>query len=501
MDRDCSSDCAQLTQQRDEPVLLDLMSRRSTPDPPPPSLQPESLQPESRFLPESRQPPASAHAILPRTRDEACERASTFLERQLASIPADATGNWWGIQANLAAGPSPHEQLDLQQFFATPLPATQPVHPLAEWAEKKLGFPLEPELFSNMLFVATLGACGNPRLEALSRRLLLTFRDSDADGLYHFFRTLKFACDLDCTGVAARACLVTSDLKLEEAAGAARLQRTAQRIYRSAATSDVSAEGNQSHGKHNGALYRHVFKVYPDDHDVQGPECDRGLKNNPVVVVNALYPVLLELKLGRRALGERIALCEYVEGQPEPRRGEASVAELLVANVRYVAWHLLSGDYRQGCRYYASPDIFLCFFSELVRDFPELFEPLGVSKRLGRAIEERRDLSSTDVALNPLTSLNGALRATAAANVGVDRSYELDLLLRAQGEDGAWNELDSLYTFGTARQIHFRSPLLTTAFALRALLPRPTQPLVPAFRDDWAAPIVGALSGTSARPP
>lgn len=379
-----------------------------------------------------------------------------FLEAQLAGIPSDAEGRWWGIQANLAAGPGPHEQLDLQKLFGAPASPGTPVHPLAEWAEKKLGFPLEPELFSNMLFVATLGACGSARLETLSRKLLTTFRDSDADGLYHFFRSLKFACDLDCTGVAARACLVTGDLELEEPAGIARLTRTTQRIYRSAATKDVSASKNESHGKQNGSLFRHVFKVYPDDHDVQGPECDRGLKNNPVVVVNALYPVLLELKLGQRALTDRIALCEYVEGQPEPRRGEASVAELLLANVRYVAWHLLSGDFKDGCRYYASPDIFLAFFSELVRDFPELFEPLGVSKRLGRAIEERRSVQSLDMALTPLTSLNGALRAVAAANVGVDRSFELDLLLRCQGDDGAWNELDSLYTFGSARQIHFR---------------------------------------------
>ena len=135
----------------------------------------------------------------------------------------------------------------------------------------------------------------------------------------------------------------------------------------------------------------------------------------------------------------------------------------------------------------------MCFFSELLRDFPELLEPLGVHKRLGRAIEARRGERSQDMALNPFTSLNAALRAVAAANVGVDRSFELELLLRSQGQDGAWNELDSLYTFGTARQIHFRSPLLTTGFALRAFLPRPKEPLVPAFREDWAAPLVREL--------
>ena len=448
---------------------------------------PESTLPESTFA------PASAAAIAPRSRVQVLERATSFLEHQLARVPKDSTGHGSGIQANLAAGPGPHEQLDLQQFFSAPAGTQHAGQQLAEWAEKKLGFPLEPELFSNMLFVATLGACGDARLEALCHTLLPTFRDTDADGLYHFFRSLKFACDLDCTGVAARACLVTGDMKLLEPAGVERLKRTASRIYRSAATCNVSAEQNASHGKENGALHKHVFKVYPDDHDVQGPECDRGLKNNPVVVVNALYPVLLELKLGQRSLTERVALCEYVEGQLESRTSDASVAELLLANLRYVFQHLISGDFRAGCRYYASPDIFLCFFSELLRDFPELFEPLGVHKRLGRAIEGRRGVRSQDMALNPFSSLNAALRAVAAANVGVDRSFELELLLRSQGDDGAWNELDSLYTFGSARQIHFRSPLLTTGFALRAFLPRPKEPLVPAFREDWAKPLVREL--------
>lgn len=445
------------------------------------------LPPPSR-VPESRLP-QSALAIPHRSREEALERAIGFLERHLAQVPLDARGHSIGIQASLAAGALPHEQLDLQAFFGDP-GAVQAGQALAEWAEKKLGFPLEPELFSNMLFAATLGACGNAQLEAVSRALLLTFRDTDADGLYHFFRSLKFACDLDCTGVAARACLVTGDMKLAEPAGIERLKRTAKRIYRAAAVENVSARNNATHGKQNGTLYKHVFKVYPDDHDVQGPECDRGLKNNPVVSVNALYPVLLEVKLGLRSLSERIELCEYVEGQSEPRRGEASVLELLAANVRYVAWHLLSGEYERGCRYYTSPDTFLCFFSELIRDFPELFGPLGVSRRLGLAIEDRRKVESDDLALNPLSSLNAALRAVAAANVGIDRSFELDLLLHYQGDDGAWNELDSLYTFGNERQIHFRSPLLTTGFALRALLPRPTEPLVPGHSDDWAGPIV-----------
>ena len=56
--------------------------------------------------------------------------------------PKDAAGHGWGIQANLAAGPGPHEQLDLQQFFSAPAGTQHAGQQLAEWAEKKLGFPL-----------------------------------------------------------------------------------------------------------------------------------------------------------------------------------------------------------------------------------------------------------------------------------------------------------------------------------------------------------------------
>jgi hypothetical protein len=76
--------------------------------------------------------PASAAAIAPRSRVEVLERATAFLEEQLARVPADASGRSWGIQANLAAGPGPNEQLDLQQYFAAPAGTKQAGHQLAE---------------------------------------------------------------------------------------------------------------------------------------------------------------------------------------------------------------------------------------------------------------------------------------------------------------------------------------------------------------------------------
>jgi hypothetical protein len=415
--------------------------------------------------------------------ERATARAVAFFEGQRLGERRARDGLLVGIQAELATAPG--QALDLYAIADGDAAALG--HPLAVMVRKKLGFTLEAELFSNMLFTATLGASGLESVRALAPPLLATFRDSDADGLYHFFASLAFACDLDCTGVAGRARLVTGDLEPGTPAGAAALRRITQRVLRSAAVEDVSSLENQSYGKANGPLERLVFKVYPDDHDVQGPECDRGLKNNPVVVANALYPVLLELSLGLRAPDELVALKEYVEGEAEPRTGSASVAEIVAANVAYALRHLASFAFLQGCRYYASPDAFLCFFSESVRAYPALFEPLRTRRWLAHALAARRRVQSAEVPFDPHTSLNTAFRAVAADNAGLPGDDERARLLAQQGADGAWSDFDSLYTFGTSAQVHFRSRLVTTAFALRALAPAP---LVTPGDAGWARPIL-----------
>jgi hypothetical protein len=75
------------------------------------------------------------------------------------------------------------------------------------------------------------------------------------------------------------------------------------------------------------------------------------------------------------------------------------------------------------------------------------------------------------LAANPATSLNRAFRAIAAANVGLDATDELDALVAAQDTEGNWSDGDCLYCFGssTAIPLIFRSSLVTTAFAIRAL--------------------------------
>lgn len=425
------------------------------------------------------------------------ERAIEWLVAQRLEDRRAVDGRCVGIQATLATGAdgdNPVELYGLVDGFVADGEEVTPEHQLwsdiAELVREKLGFPLEPELFSNMLFAAYLGDSDHPELQRLSRVLLKTFRTTDAGGLYHFFTSLRFACDIDCTGMAARARIACGEIDLRQLAGIRELRRITRGILRSAAIRDVAAEDNRSHGKDNGPLRRHVLKVYLDDHEVQGRTTDRGLKNNPAVVANALYPLLLELRQGLRRADEVIELREFVEGSDVPRQGEATVAEILAANVCYATGYLMSGDWRNGCRYYPSPDAFLCFYSELVREFPDLFAAFGAHDGLREAIADRR--SEPD--RGPYSAhrpLNLALRAIAGQNVGMDSRAELASLVALQGADGSWSKFDCLYTLGTTSTqmpVHFGSSLLTTSLCIRALS-------WPARRQSrwaarWAQPII-----------
>jgi hypothetical protein len=406
----------------------------------------------------------------------AAERCVAFLLSQGLEQRCARDGRRVGIQSTLALSPTGEGAIELYDLLDGEVGGSDaPDQTRRDWAkvarniEDKLGFSLEPELFSNMLFVAHTADMPRPHVQRLALRMLDTFKNSDARGLYHFFTSLRFACDIDCTGVAARARLMAGDIDLESAEGRRELRQITDRILRSAAVTDVGAEQNRSHGKDNGPLTRHVFKVYLDDHGIQGREYDRGLKNNPVVVANALFPVLFELSRGRRRLDEAIPLCEYFDGAREPRTGQATVAEIVAANLRYVQRHLVSDDLARGCRYYASPDAFLCFYSELIRHFGPMTAVLGSTSPLVRAIEERRDTRADGVG-DPHFSLNAALRAIAAGNVGLDRTPELRTLLDRQAADGGWPDFGALYTLGTSEtaSVYFGSPSLTCAFALRA---------------------------------
>jgi hypothetical protein len=423
--------------------------------------------------------------------DEARERAIAFLADQRLGERRAADGRNVGIQSTISPSPDGENAMDLytvidglvgdpeqadRVFAADPLRETWQA--IADQIQERLGFPLEPELFSNMLFVGYLGGIDHPELRAISKSLLSTFRSSDVRGLYHFFTSLRFACDIDCTAMAAKARLVAGDIDPLVPRGAATLRMINDRILRSAAVASASGTENTSHGKDNGALQRHVFKVYLDDHEVQGAEFDRGLKNNPVVSANALIPVLIELCSGGRSLEETVFLKEYAASATAPRTAQASVATIVAANLAYVIGFLLSGDWRHGCRYYGSPDAFLCACSELVYHFVDLRETFGLDAALARAIEERRGSSGEGIA-DPNNALNLALRAIAAGNLGLDRTPELDPLVSQQDADGGWSHFAPLYCFGSSQgpRIYFGSAIQTTAFAVRALVDMPAEPM------------------------
>ena len=427
--------------------------------------------------------------------DEARERGIAFLVDQRLEARRAADGRNVGIQSTVSTTADGDNAMDLYAildglvgdpgqanlvFAADPLRETWQL--IADQVQTRLGFPLEPELFSNMLFAAYLGGIDHPQLRDISNSLLSTFRHSDVRGLYHFFTSLRFACDIDCTAVAAKARLVMGDIDPLVPRGAATLRMINDRILRSAAVLNASEAENASHGKDNGALRRHVFKVYLDDHEVQGAEFDRGLKNNPVVSANALFPILVELYSRTCSLDELVPLKEYTAGAHVPRTAQATVAEIVAANLGYVTGFLLSGDWRHGCRYYGSPDAFLCACSELVHHFEDLGETFGLTVALADAIEQRRSSSGEGIA-DPSNALNTALRAIAAGNLRLDPTPELVELVSLQDTDGGWSRFAPLYCFGSnsGPRIYFGSALQTSAFAVRALSEPPSGPA----RNEW----------------
>jgi hypothetical protein len=430
------------------------------------------------------------------------QRAIEFLVSQRIDERRSADGRSVGVQATLATGPDGDNPIELYSILdglivdpqnvdivALDAAARELWTVIANTVRDKLGFPLEPELFSNMLVAAQLGDCEEIELQRIVAVALRTFRDSDVDGLYHFFTSLRFACDVDCTGMAARARIVTRDVDVDAPPAALALRRITSAILRSAAVADVAPQDNRTHGKDNGPLRRHVFKVYLDDHEVQGRALDRGLKNNPVVVANALYPVLFEIAHGLRGPDDIIALKEYTEGSETPRRSQATVAQIVAANIGYATGFLASGDWRDGCRYYRSPDAFLLFYSELVHEFPALLERFGAAGFLRDAIEYRRHASAS-------RPLELAMRAIAARNVGIDPQPELEPLIAAQARDGSWPGFDPLYTLGTASQrlsVHFGSPLITAAFCIRALGPDFMSLSAATFATDFIDAIADCL--------
>jgi hypothetical protein len=415
-------------------------------------------------------------------------RGIGFVSRCASEGSTSADGRYLGIQADIGRDAGGANAISLASLadgmvfnpgasarvFADD-PAADMWRGVIESVRRQLGFPLEPELFSNMLVVALLAGIDDHRVPAAMERLVEVFGDTHIDGLYHFFSSHRFAGDIDCTATAVRA---------RAAAGLPWLAATTDRILGSAAVASRSAADNRSHGKDNGALERHVFKVYLDDHISHGPELDRGLKHDAAVACNALHVVLADVKAGRRNLDGPVRLREFVQGSDEPHTGTATVREIVAANLAYAVEHLRSGAWRHGTRYYRSPDAFLFFAAEVVREFPELCAAAGMVAATRDAVVQRRRSVRNSIPLEL------ALRANAARDVGLDATAERRALCELQLPSGAWPGFGALYTLGSSRApaVFFASEAVTAAFAVRAL--SPAQPTTPAADPGWWIPIL-----------
>lgn len=370
-----------------------------------------------------------------------------------------------GLQTSLVLGDDPRTSVDLIDVLRG---RRDGFHgKVATLFEDHLGFPPAPERFSSMLLASALARSSSRDMRVLARQQARTFHDTDIDGLHGFFATSAFAGDIDCTATAARALLLTGAMDLGTEEGRYSLRRLTSTILGSAATDDIEADANTAQGKSNGRLRQHVLKVYLDDHVRHGPERDRGLKNNPAVVANALHPVLLAMAAGIHDPTDVVPLKEFHEGVE--RRGSATVQEIVDASIAYATKHLMSGAFLDGCRYYRSPDAFLMWFAELLHDFPSASPEPNLIGPMGDAIERRRGVVSNDPALHPWSSLNCAFRAISAQCLGLDPRPEIEHILAQQDDDGGWSDHDVLYGFGSSNAATFRSNVLTTAYCLKAI--------------------------------
>jgi hypothetical protein len=304
-----------------------------------------------------------------------------------------------------------------------------------------IGFDAGEEAFSAMMALKLLVRDGPSARPTLVHRLAATVTGSRRGGRFRMFPSwTDFAADTDCTSVAAASLYEAGRLSK----GA--FLRCAEQLLLSAADVDLPAEANvePGDGATNGPLHRGVVMVYWEDDREPGAR-RRGRKHDPAVALNALYALKLAAHEGLR--------------DPQGVIGQT---------MDFAAAHLLSGRYRQGTRYYPSPDTFLYFASCLCRRFPEvnrrLREPLT-----GALIERSRAARQPGGPADPQSALNLAQRTLTAANLDVDLGTirQQLALTQEQAEDGSWPAAP-LFSMGK-RKIFFGSKPLTTVFALAAL--------------------------------
>ena len=304
-----------------------------------------------------------------------------------------------------------------------------------------IGFDASSECFSSMLAVKLLPPGRRAAARALCEAVTPQFKEMHWQLRYRMFRTPGiFAADTDCSSVALAALYQAGELP------GPTLVRGAMELLRSAASETLSPAQNidPATGCSNGQLHAGVVMTYWED----GAEPDvkpRGKKHDPAVACNALFA----LKLATR------------EGLADP-------AGVIHYTLKYVERHLVSGEYRNGTRYYPSPDVFLCYVAQLCARFADCREQLG-SALLAALRDRNRYPPRPGRPDDPGTALNLAQRILTANLLGVElgQAGQKEQLIQLQGSAGVWGPCP-LFSLGK-RAVYFGSAALTTVFALAAL--------------------------------
>jgi hypothetical protein len=304
-----------------------------------------------------------------------------------------------------------------------------------------IGFDASSECFSSMLAAKLLPSRRRAAGLALCETVTPQFKEMHWQLRYRMFRTPGiFAADTDCSSVALAALYQSGELS-----GAA-LVRGALELLKSAASESLSAAQNidLATGSSNGPLHAGVVMTYWEDGAEPGVK-PRGKKHDPAVACNVLFA----LKLAAH------------EGLADP-------AGVIHHTLKYVERHLVSGEYRNGTRYYPSPDVFLCYVAQLCARFDDCRAELGPA--LLAALRDRnRCAPRPGRPDDPDTALNLAQRILAANLIGVDlgQASQKERLIQLQDPSGAW-EPGPLFSLGK-RAVYFGSAALTAVFALAAL--------------------------------
>lgn len=304
-----------------------------------------------------------------------------------------------------------------------------------------IGFEATRECFSSMMTVKILAQLSHPAAHKLSQEVLAQFKDRHWQHRYRMFVPPGvFAADTDCSSVAL------AGLYDAGALSPAELLQGAGELLKSAARQTLSPDKNcdPASGSSNGPLQAGVVMVYWEDGAEPGVR-PRGKKHDPAVACNVLYALKLAAAAG---LDDPDGVTQHT--------------------MKYVEQHLFSGAYRNGTRYYPSPDTFLCYVAQLCARFRDCREQLGPALQMalqGRNLAAPRP-GHPD---HPGTALNLAQRILASNLLGVElgQASQKQLLLRQQEASGAWVACP-LFSLGK-RAVYFGSAELTTVFAIAAL--------------------------------